>query len=202
MPARWTTTCKKVHDWRVKARLHRIVDRTLGVGVLARALRFTQVAGTLVVLAGCAGYAPEASWVGRSADAITRALGPPTGRSVHADGTSRLEYARGPYGRHTYMIDFDAAARMVRFEQVLTEANFAAVQPGDSRAAVLQRLGRPSETRRVWRGAELWSYRYEAFFCRWFVVTLEPDGGAVRDAGYLPDPMCERGGDDDLWEIR
>lgn len=202
MPPSWTARCKKVHDPRVKARLHRIVGGTLGVCVSAQALRFARVAGSLAVLAGCAGYAPEASWVGQSADAITRALGPPTGRSVHADGTSRLEYARGPFGRHTYMIDFDAAARMVRFEQVLTEANFAAVRPGDSRAAVLQRLGRPSETRRVWRGAELWSYRYDAFFCRWFVITLEPDGGDVRDAGYVPDPMCERGGDDILWEIR
>ena len=190
-----------MHDQGVKPRAQRRIDKATGACAASRALRFARLVGVLAVLAGCAGYAPEAAWVGRSADEIARALGPPTGRSVNADGSSRLEYARGPFGRHTYMIDFDAAGRMLRFEQVLTEANFATVRPGDSRTAVLQRLGRPSETGRVWRGAELWSYRYDAFFCRWFVITLEPDGGGVRDAGYVPDPMCDSNRDNDLWVI-
>lgn len=153
-------------------------------------------------LAGCAAYAPDTTWIGRTADEIATVMGPPTGRARQVGGALRLEYARGPFGRHTYMLDFDASGRMMRFEQVLTEANFAAVRPGDSREGVLQRLGRPSETARIWRGAELWSYRYDAIFCRWFVITLEPDGGGVRDAGYLPDPACDASRDDNLWEVR
>jgi hypothetical protein len=190
-----------VHDRDMQPRSQLRIHRTNTACAGRRAVRFAWVAGVLAMLAGCAGYAPEPTWVGRSVDEIGRALGPPTGRSVNADGSSRLEYARGPFGRHTYMIDFDAAGRMLRFEQVLTEANFAAVRPGDSRTAVLQRLGRPSETGRVWRGAELWSYRYDALFCRWFVITLEPDGRGVRDAGYVPDPMCESNRDADLWVV-
>jgi hypothetical protein len=143
------------------------------------------------LVAGCAGYAPTNAMMGRSAEAVSGELGPPTGRYTLPDGTTRLEYARGPYGKHTYMIDLDTAGRVARVEQVLTERNFESIRPGDARQSVLLLLGRPSEVGRIWRGAELWQYRYEAHICRWFVITLEPDGGGVRDAGYLPDPACD-----------
>jgi hypothetical protein len=152
------------------------------------------------LLVGCASYVPPSTLIGQSADAVAGALGPPSGRYTLPDGTTRLEYAHGPYGKHTYMIDLDASGRVARIEQVLTERNFEAIRPGDSRMSVLQRLGRPSEVRRIWRGAELWQYRYEAMFCLWFVITLEPDGGGVRDAGYVPDPACDNERDrDHLW---
>lgn len=152
-------------------------------------------------LAACAGYAPSSALIGRSADDVAREIGPPTGRYTLPDGTTRLEYARGPYGKETYMIDLDSAGRVARVDQVLTENNFNAIRPGESRMSVLLRLGRPSEVGRIWRGGELWMYRYNAFFCRWFVITLEPDGGGVRDSGYLPDPMCEDRDPDD-WRVR
>lgn len=152
-------------------------------------------------LAGCVSYAPTEALVGRTADDVAREIGPPTGRYTLPDGTTRLEYATGPYGKQTYMIDLDSAGRVARIEQVLTENNFNAIRPGDTRMSVLLRLGRPSETQGIWRGAVLWAYRYNAYFCRWFVITLEPDGGGVRDSGYLPDPMCEDRDRDD-WRLR
>jgi len=141
--------------------------------------------------AGCASYAPTSTLMGQSADAVAGELGPPSGRYTLTDGATRLEYAHGPYGKHTYMIDLDAVGRVIRIEQVLTERNFESVRPGHARESVLLLLGRPSEVGRIWRGAELWQYRYEAPICRWFVITLEPDGGGVRDAGYVPDPACD-----------
>jgi hypothetical protein len=144
-----------------------------------------------VLVAGCAGYVPTSALMGQGGDAVAGELGPPTARYALPDGSTRLEYAHGPYGKHTYMIDLDAAGRVVRIEQVLTERHFESVQPGDARKSVLLLLGRPSEVGRIWRGAELWQYRYEAPICRWFVITLEPDGGGVRDAGYVPDPACD-----------
>ena len=60
-------------------------------------------------------------------------------------GTGRLEFARGPYGKHTYMVDFDADGRLLSWEQVLTENNFFQVQIGETKeAVVIDGLGRRS----------------------------------------------------------
>ncbi len=147
-----------------------------------------------VLAAGCSSYAPTAVRPGQSADDVARSMGPPTARHALPGGRSRLEYARGPYGKHTWMIDLDADGRVATVSQVLTEANFAAVQPGSARDDVLARLGTPSERRGARGGVELWAYRYDATFCQWFVVTMTGEG-RVRDAGYVPDPMCDA--DDD-----
>lgn len=141
-------------------------------------------------LTACTSYAPVGVAPGHSADKVARALGPPTGRYALPGGRSRLEYARGPYGKHTWMIDLDAADRVRSVEQVLTEPKFATLAPGMTREQVLTALGRPSDRRGAFRGAELWAYRYESPFCQWFVVTMNPDG-RVRDTGYVPDPLCD-----------
>jgi hypothetical protein len=90
------------------------------------------------------------------------------------------------------MVDMDAGGRVLRWRQVLDEPTFAQVRTGDSREAVLQRLGRPSER---WgggrQGGEVWSYRYDTpLICQWFQVSLD-DRGHVTGTGFAPDPMCE-----------
>jgi hypothetical protein len=108
---------------------------------------------------------------------------------------SRLEFARGPMGKHTYMLDFDAQGRLLGWQQVLTEVNFSKLVPGGSDAQVLALLGQPSNIRGVgWRGLRVWSYRYEVSFCQWFQVSIQ--AGKVVDAGYAPDPLCENAGND------
>lgn len=146
------------------------------------------VAMTLL-LGACAGYGPGDLKPGASIDEVRRTMGTETGRYALPDGGMRLEYARGPLGTDTFMIDFDGAGRVVRIRQVLTEANFLTVQPGATRDEVLATLGRPSEVRHAWRNGELWTYRYSHHACLLFVVTMNPDG-RVRDAGYVPDPAC------------
>lgn len=144
-----------------------------------------------VALAGCAAsYSPSALQPGTTTvSEATSALGSPTGRYAVAGG-ERLEFARGPYGKHTYMLDFDAQGRLVRWEQVLTEAKFWAVRPGQSREEVLQAIGHPSDQRALpVQGRTLWSYRYDDPFCRWFQVGLDA-AGKVVDTGFGPDPMC------------
>jgi len=118
-------------------------------------------------------------------------MGEPTGRYPLPDGGSRVEYARGPAGAHTYMVDVDAAGRVRSVEQVLTERNFNAVQIGTPREDVRRLLGRPSETRGGWRGGgEVWSYRYDwVGTCRWFQIGV--DNSLVREANYAVDPDCD-----------
>jgi hypothetical protein len=145
----------------------------------------------LAALAGCAGtYGPQALPTGASLSDVTTALGPPTGRYPRPGG-ERVEYARGPYGKHTYMLDFDAQGRLTGWEQVLTEEKFDALRAGATRDEVLFTLGHPSDRRALaLQNRALWSYRYDGPFCKWFQVGLDTTGKVV-DTGYGPDPLCE-----------
>ena len=144
---------------------------------------------TVLVLAGCTSYGPQALPAGASLGDVTAAMGPPTGHYPRPDG-ERVEYARGPYGKHTFMLDFDPQGRMTGWQQVLTEPNFDGLRVGTSRDDLLATLGHPSEQTRVaLRDGALWSYRYEGPFCKWFQVSVDPSGQVV-ETGYGPDPMC------------
>ena len=145
-----------------------------------------------LVAGGCAFINPVASVPpGSSLADATRTLGRPTGEYALPSGGKRLEFARGPYGKHTWMLDFDAAGALRTTTQVLTEPNFDAVRAGMSRDEVLRAIGHPSETRPLaLQRQTVWSYRYVSPFCRWFEVGLDA-GGKVVDSSYAPDPMCE-----------
>jgi hypothetical protein len=155
------------------------------------------ILGTVALLAGCAGYSAQGITPGQTVAQVEQQLGAATGRYPLAQGGTRLEYARGPYGKHTYMIDLDAQGRVSGWQQVLTEANFnqVAVQPGMPVDELLRRLGRPTHMRSGgWQPGEVWSWRYDAVFCQWFQVSVVD--ARVRDASYGPDPLCDIDRDD------
>jgi hypothetical protein len=147
---------------------------------------------SLALLSGCAGYAPDGLQAGDPMAAAVQRMGPPTGEHARADGGRRLEYARGPLGRHTFMLDFDAQGRFIGSEQVLDETHFAAIQPGISERELRYRIGRPG---RIWavhyHDQTVYSYRYENHMCQVFHVGITPQG-VVEDTGFGPDPACER----------
>jgi hypothetical protein len=150
-------------------------------------------AALIAILASCASYGPGRVRVGQSADEVAQAMGQPTGRYALAGGAERLEYARGPYGLHTYMIDLDAAGRVTGWAQVLDDAHFAQIAPGQSRDDVLPRLGHPSDTRYIgWQKLVVWAYRYDTPMCQWFQVSFDTHW-SVADVSYGPDPRCEAG---------
>ena len=149
------------------------------------------VALALSSMLGCATYGPPKLAPGASVADATTALGPPTGNYALPAGGKRLEFARGPFGKHTYMLDFDSQGRMLGWAQVLTEARFNAVRAGTPKDEVLLALGRPSEQSRIaLQRQTVWSYRFEDHFCRWFQVGID-DAGRVTDTGYFPDPLCD-----------
>ena len=140
---------------------------------------------------GCATYGPPSLPAGASVADATRALGAPTGQYPLSDGARRLEFARGPFGKHTYMLDFDAQGRLSGWAQVLTETRFNTIVAGMPKDQVLLAIGRPSEQSRLgWQRQTVWSYRFEDHFCRWFQVGID-EAGRVVDTGYAPDPVCE-----------
>jgi hypothetical protein len=147
--------------------------------------------GLVLVLHGCASYGPGSLAGGTTIADATRVMGLPTGEYLLANGGKRLEYARGPMGKHTFMLDFDAQGRLVAWAQVLTEARFNAVRVGTPSDELLMTLGHPSERSMVGlQHLAVWSYRYDAVFCQWFQVSLDAQG-RVADTSYGPDPMCE-----------
>jgi len=149
----------------------------------------------LVAAALLGGCAPPVVSTGEPRDAVLSRWGAPTARYAMSGGAERLEYAGGPFGRTTWMIDLDAAGRVTASTQVLNEAHFAEFQgraPGLSRAQLLRALGTPGEVKHAGlRGGELWSWRYPTNDCLWFQVELDTAADQVRSAGYGIDPRCD-----------
>jgi len=152
----------------------------------------TMLAAATALTAGCAFMGPEKIPAGTPAADLQSRFGPPTGEYPLPGGGKRLEYARGPYGKQTWMFDLDAGGRLAKTSQVLTEANFNSVKAGITGDELLRKLGRPSERRHGgFQGGEVWSWRYESVFCQWFQVSVN-DEGKVWGPAYGPDPLCEK----------
>lgn len=158
--------------------------------MLHRLLAWRWLLLCMPLLPACSSYAPPDILVGMSRDEVVVRMGPPeTERRL--DGGSRLEFPRGPYGKHTWFVNFDAAGRASRAEQVLTEQNFHRIDVGMAQEAVRQLLGRPGEVQMLGRArGVVWSYRYENSFCNWFQVELSLQQ-QVRSAGYGQPPECQ-----------
>jgi hypothetical protein len=153
----------------------------------------TSAALLLGLLAGCSGMQHRIS-NGQTADEVVRAMGPPTARYALSGGAQRLEYASGPFGKTTYMVDLDASGRVTGWDQVLTELNFNSLPAGMTGDEVLVRIGRPSERFRIgWQDRDVWAYRYPINECQWFMVSLGRQGRVV-DMGYGIDWRCDPGG--------
>lgn len=146
------------------------------------------------LLAGCASLAPALPAPGDAEAEVLRRLGPPTARHALPAGGTRLEYATGPYGRHTWMVDLDAAGRVRAVDQVLDQAHLAAFQaraPGMAVDELLRTLGRPGERKAGgWPGGEVWSWRYPTNDCLWFQVSIGDDR-RVRAGAFGIDPACD-----------
>jgi hypothetical protein len=143
---------------------------------------------------GCAALGPPPLQDGQSEAQVLQLMGPPTARHAMPAGATRLEYATGPMGRHTWMVDLDAGGRVSAWHQALDPWRLEAFQ---ARAAglpveeVLRTLGTPGERSAIgWTGGEIWSWRYPTNDCLWYQATIGPDR-KVRDAGFTIDLRCD-----------
>ena len=145
----------------------------------------------VVWLAGCAIPRPAQVQAGQTEPDVLAALGVPTGRYPLAGGAQRLEFALGPMGLYTWMVDLDAAGKVVIMRQVMDSFYFNQVQDGMSRDDLLRLLGRPASRQGEWQNRETWSWRYVNYDCLWLRVTLTADGKVLGGASTLPDPRCD-----------
>ena len=152
-------------------------------------MKFTMIIGSAITtLAACAGYAPSSDMRGFSEAEVVQQLGPPTGRYQLPEGPTRLEFWRGPSGRHTYMVDFEQG-RVTEWNQVLDRRYFEAVTPGMTSDQLLRFIGHPSEVMGMMRDGKIWSYRYANADCLWWQAQLDAQG-VVTSAGYALQPQC------------
>lgn len=158
----------------------------------ARRLLIASLCAGVALLGGCASFAPEFVPLGASIGQVRSLIVKPNAEYALPGGGTRLEFARGPYGKETYMLDFDATGTLVAREQVLTEQNFAEIVPGLTSDEVRMRLGRPSDVFGVpYQKLHVWNYRYFAGDCRWFQISLSDATHRVTDASLGADPACD-----------
>ena len=118
-------------------------------------------------------------------------MGAPTGRYPLPSGAQRLEFAQGPAGRQTWMVDLDAQGRVLKTDQVMSQRFFDQVRDGMDRDELLRLLGRPAARHGEWQNRQTWSWRYLNYDCLWLRVTLNADGTVRGGASTLPDPACD-----------
>jgi len=150
------------------------------------------IIATIAALSGCATYAPSAAMVGLSRQQVIERLGPPEPAPENLAIASRLDFPRGPYGKHTYSAEFDDEGRAVRFRQLLREENFAKIKPGMEQREVIELIGIAKDTFGLARNrGYVWNYRYITPFCQWFQIEFTMEH-VVRSAGYGKPPECSR----------
>lgn len=148
------------------------------------------------MLSACAGYSPGDLQPGTPiADVIAR-MGPPTGEYPGPNGMRRVEFARGPAGKHTYMVDVNPQGQVIKWEQVLTEQKFASLAVGMPETDLLYAIGRPAEVLSIpRRNEQVWSYRYATYeTCIWFQVNIDQPTKKVSELGHGIDWKCDPGG--------
>lgn len=149
----------------------------------------------LAALAGCAADKPSLR-PGQLEAQVLATMGAPTGRYSLPEGAARLEFAKGPYGRVTWMVDLDREGRVTRFDQVLQDRYFEQVRHGMSRQELLLLLGRPADKAPERMQRQTWSWRYETYDCLWFRVTLSAQDKVLDGGSKLIDPICDPRGPD------
>ena len=158
----------------------------------ARRIALTLLTVSSAALAGCAILTSRGLPAGTPIAQVRQSGLAPTGEYALPGGGTRLEFARGSFGRETYMLDFDAQGRLLTSTQVLTEANFATIEPGMSGRDVRMRLGRPAHVFNVgWQNLQVWNYRFFGGDCVWFQVSIGHADQRVTQAGIGYDPACD-----------
>ena len=81
---------------------------------------------------------------GTPREAVIARMGAPS-RVVRLPGGERLQYSMQPVGQQAWMVDLDAAGKVVQARQALTETNFHRIEPGKwTREEVEREFGRPA----------------------------------------------------------
>jgi hypothetical protein len=145
-------------------------------------------------LSACAPLFRQPPPAGAPLAAVTAALGKPAASYPEPDGGQVLEYRGQPMGQFQHMARIGPDGRLVSYDQVLTNENFAKIEIGRwNRDDVLRHFGRPAEVvRSRLDEGEIWSYRYkeEGLWNSMMNVDLNARGTVLR-VFKSPDPLLD-----------
>ncbi len=159
---------------------------------ISTALKVIAVTATLAI-SGCAGYAPSNDFIGLSRSETISLLGKPNPTPDNIETARRLDFPRGPFGKHTYSVYFDERGTATSFRQLLTDENFSKIVPDLDENEVVNLIGVSKDSFTLGRErGYVWNYRYETPLCRWFQIEFTPEK-KVRSAGYSIPPECRVG---------
>ncbi len=140
-------------------------------------------------LQACTTYSPSNSMLGMSVSDVIEAMGKPD-REIRLTEGTRLEFPRGPKGKHTYFVNFDEQGKLVSWQQVLTEERFKKILPGMPEEEIVNLIGSGKERFGLARNrGYVWSYRYQTPLCQWFQIEFTAEK-KVRSVGYGLPPEC------------
>ena len=164
--------------------------------------KFAALAGLvlagLALLVGCDPQRIRELEEGVSTEADVRArFGIPEQVWETDTGARIFEYSRQPEGYQNYMITIGTDGKMSALRQVLTPANFAKVQVGESMESVRRLLGKPAATTPYPLKREThYDWRYQdgpnSSDAKLFTVVFDADFRVVR-TGSTIDPRLTKG---------
>lgn len=144
-------------------------------------MRWALAAVLLALVAGCATH-PMNAWdlaPGTSREQVLARTGQPTAVVALPGGGQRLQYSMQPFGHDAFMVDLDAAGKVVRVRNVMTPREFHRIEPGRwTREDVLREFGRPALVDGVqsWQGS-VFTYRWkEGNEPMFYWVYFDPQG--------------------------
>lgn len=142
------------------------------------------------LMSGCTTYAPSDRMLGMSREQIIAELGPPYPAPSKLEQATRLDFPRGPFGKHTYSVEFDANGKATAYQQLLKEENFRQITPGMDVSEVIERIGMSRDTFGLARKrGYVWNFRYITPLCQWFQIEFTAEH-KVRSTGYGSPPEC------------
>jgi hypothetical protein len=135
-------------------------------------------------LSACVTPVPTADIIGLDKPALLQKLGKPRREAVYLDG-ERWDYSRGHEGIFMYFVHIGRDGRVARYEQVLSDENFARIKPGMTKAEVIDIIGEGPRYNGIANGrGYVWSYKnFRSSVCIWFQIEFDPNH-VVRSTGY------------------
>jgi hypothetical protein len=145
-------------------------------------LRFHACIAAVLLVTGCAagGFATQELAAGTPREQVIARMGQPRAVLPLANGGQRLQYSLQPAGQYAWVVDLDAAGKVVSSRQVLAENEFNRIVPGQwTRADVEREFGPPARIEHVasWTGP-IMTYRWrDAGGANMFYsIYLDPQG--------------------------
>lgn len=142
------------------------------------------VSGVLVFVLLTTACAVRMAQPGMSREDVISRYGAPS-RVLPLGAGTRLQYSGQPAGQTAVMVDLDAAGKVIRAREVLTQAEFSKIEIGKwMRADVEREFGRPASVDHVasWSG-DIMTYRWlDGDVDKFFWVYLDA-GNVVQRTG-------------------